>query len=77
MKIVNVRTDASVSAVPIAVNFQAAPGDKFSHLEQVYIQLVNNDGDKVGKPGVRSVVMINSGDDHNLPWYEAFIPAQK
>jgi len=41
------------------------------------IQLVNNDGDKVGKPEVRSVVKTHDAEINESVWYEAYIAAKK
>lgn len=77
MKTVNIHTDDSISNVPISVDFQARPGESFPHNDQVCIQLVNNDGVKVGNPEIRSVVKIHDGDEQNAAWYQAFIPAKQ
>ncbi len=77
MRTIKIRTDASVNEVPILIPFQGAPGESFSHGEEVLIQLVNNDGEFVGDPKVRAVVETHDADDTTSAWYEAYIPVNK
>lgn len=77
MKTINIATDSSVTEVPIMIPFLAAPHDDFTDGEEVLIQLVNQDGEKVGYPQVRSVIQTHSAEDNHNAWYEAFIPRRK
>ncbi len=74
MKTVNIKTDSSISKVPILVPFQGAPSDNFAHGEKIIVQLVNDDGEKVGDPEVRSVVKTHDAENGRGAWYEAYIP---
>ncbi|MCX2495326.1 hypothetical protein OQX63_17680 [Pedobacter sp. PF22-3] len=76
MKTIKIRTDESVSQVPLLIPFQGAPKDQFDHHERVLIQLVNDDGDLVGEPEIRAVVKTHDGDENNSAWYEAFVPKE-
>lgn len=74
MKTVNIITDAATTSVPVLIPFQGGPHDDFAYGEEVLIQLVDNDGNKVGEPEVRSVVKTHVGDENTSSWYDAFIP---
>lgn len=77
MKTINIRTDASITKVPILIPFQGAPHDNFNHGEEILVQLVNDDGERVGKPEVRSVVKTHDAEGDQNAWYEAYIPVNQ
>ncbi|ARS42641.1 hypothetical protein CA265_24445 [Sphingobacteriaceae bacterium GW460-11-11-14-LB5] len=77
MKTINIKTDSSITAVPVLIPFQGSPTDDFINGEEIIIQLINNDGYKVGEPEVRSVVKTHDADINESAWYEAYIPAKK
>lgn len=77
MKTINIRTDGAILDVPIMIPFQGAPGDTFENGEEILIQLMSNEGLKVGAPQIRSVVKTHDADENNSAWYEAYIPFRK
>ncbi len=74
MKTVNIITDSATTKVPVLTPFQGGPNDDFANGEEILIQLVDHDGNKIGDPEVRSVVKTHDGDENTLPWYDAHIP---
>jgi hypothetical protein len=77
MKTINIKTDSLISRVPFIIPFQGAPTDNFAHGEEILVQLVNNEGDRVGQPEIRSVVKTHDAEEKGGAWYEAFIPTKK
>jgi hypothetical protein len=77
MKTLNIRTDAATSKVPVLVPFQSAPHDSFFDGEEVFIQLVNDDGKKIGEPAIRSVIKTHDAEENQNAWYDAYIPVKK
>ncbi|MES2458237.1 MAG: hypothetical protein V4594_21950 [Bacteroidota bacterium] len=77
MKTINIRTDAATSSVPVLIPFQGGPHDDFADGEEVLIQLVNNDGERVGYPEIRTVIKTISADENQSAWYDAYIPTDR
>lgn len=76
MRTINISTDETTDKVPLTVTFQAAPGDDFADGEKLLIQLVNHNGEKVGKREIRSVIKTHDGDENHRAWYEAYISTE-
>lgn len=74
MKTINIRTDAATHNVPVLVSFEAAPHDEFKNGDEVLIQLVNNDGERIGNPEIRSVIKTHDANEDHNAWYDAYIP---
>ena len=77
MKTIKITTDSSITQVPILIPFQGSPTDNFLNGEQILVQLVDYDGEKVGEPEVRSVVKTHDADINESAWYDAYIPVKR
>lgn len=73
MKTVKIHGDASITSVPVLITFQSAPGESFEFKEQISIQMVDNEGQHIGIPEIRSVVKTHDTDGDEGDWYEAYI----
>jgi hypothetical protein len=77
MKKVNISTDESVRRVPVLISFEASPNDNFTDGEEVLVQLISSDGEKVGEPEIRSIVKTIDADDAHRAWYDAYVPIKR
>ena len=77
MRTINIRTDAATTTVPVLVPFQGAPHDIFIDGEEILVQLVNDDGEKIGEPEIRSIIKTQDAEENQSAWYDAYIPLNR